>query len=81
MTKTTLTLEQNASNRRIVPQSKRGFGRVTSPRSLVMTHLQTITIVNKLKLAWPDSAEAAMSVMVVNSVQLGARTWRAHVMT
>ena len=46
--------------------------------SILMAHLQTLSIVAKLRLNWPQSAEAVFSAMVVNGLQLdGARPRRS----
>ncbi len=40
--------------------------------SIFIAHLQTLTIVSSLKLAWPPSTKKAMSFLVVNGLQLEA---------
>ena len=39
---------------------------------ILIAHLQTLTIVGNLRLAWPRSAHTVMSFMVVNGLQLEA---------
>ena len=45
---------------------------VVSTIGILISHLQTITIVSKLRLAWPPSTKSAFSVLVVNGMQLEA---------
>ena len=45
-----------------------------STAAIVVTHLQTVFIVSKLRLAWPQSTTVVFSFLIVNGLQLeGAR--------
>ena len=46
--------------------------RWVSTFSIVICHLQTISILSSLRLAWPQSAEAVFSALVVNGINLDA---------
>ena len=40
--------------------------------SILVTHLQTINIISKLRVHWPSSVEASFAILVVNGLQLDA---------
>ena len=43
-----------------------------STASILLTHLQTVSIVVQLRLAWPQSVDAAASYLIVNGLNLQA---------
>ena len=46
--------------------------RWVSTFSIIICHLQTVSIVSSLRLAWPQSAEKVFAVLIVNGFNLDA---------
>ena len=47
------------------------MGKWVSTASIAMNHAQTLQVIAKLKLHWPDSARVAMSILSVGGLDLG----------
>ena len=43
-----------------------------STASIILTHMQTLAIFSRLRLAWPDSAQTVMTAVLVTNIQLDA---------